>query len=163
MQRAQWQAIAIGAGLAAIAVAIFTGRLPRWLRVSLVLGIAVLACGSGLYAYRYATHPTTLTVAAGSFGGDAVQFMSMIATRMASTGAPVRLKVLDKGTALDAVKAFSAGEADLAVARADLGDLSTAEIVVVLTRSVVLMIAPPICACRAMSAIPLIVAELASG
>ncbi len=143
MQRAQWQAIAIGAGLTAIVVAIFTGRLPRWLRVSLVLGIAVLACGGGLYAYRYATHPTTLTVAAGSFGGDAVQFMSMIATRMAATGAPVRLKVLDKGTALDAVKAFSAGEADLAVARADLGDLSTAEIVVVLTRSVVLMIAPP--------------------
>ena len=30
----------------------------------------------------------------------------------------VRLQVLDKGNALDAIKAFSAGQADLAVARA---------------------------------------------
>jgi hypothetical protein len=35
--------------------------------------------------------------------------MSAIATRLASTGASVRLQVLDKGNALDAVKAFSAG------------------------------------------------------
>ena len=38
MQKAQWQAIAIGAGLAAVVVAIATGRLPRWMRVTLVLG-----------------------------------------------------------------------------------------------------------------------------
>jgi TRAP-type uncharacterized transport system substrate-binding protein len=143
MERAQWQAIAIGGGLMAVVVAIATGRLPRWLRVSLVLGIAVLAGGGGIYAYRYSTHPTTLTISAGSLGGDAVQLMSTIATRLASTGAPVRLKIIDKGTALDAVNAFSAGQTDLAVARADLGDLSTAETVVVLTRSVVLIIAPP--------------------
>lgn len=143
MQRAQWQIIAIGAGLVAVIAAIATGRLPRWLRVALVLGIAVLGCGGGLYAYRYVTHPTTLTIAAGSFDGDAVQLMSAIATRLASTGAPVRLQVLDKGNALEAVKAFSAGQADLAVARADIGDLSTAETVVVVTRSVVLIVAPP--------------------
>jgi TRAP-type uncharacterized transport system substrate-binding protein len=143
MQRAQWQALAIGAGLVAVIVAIATGRLPRWLRVALVLGILALACGGGLYAYRYATHPTTLTVTAGSFDGDAVQLMSAIAARLASTGASVRLKVLDKGSALEAVKAFSAGQADLAVARADIGDLSTAETVVVVTRSVVLIVAPP--------------------
>src|SRR5262245_33847449 len=115
MERSQWQAIAVGAGLTALVVAIATGRLPRWMRVAFVLGVVVLASGAGLYAYRYATHPTTLTVAAGSVDGSTVQLMSTIATRLASTGAPVRLKVLDKGNALDAVKAFSAGQADLAV------------------------------------------------
>jgi TRAP-type uncharacterized transport system substrate-binding protein len=143
MQRAQWQILAIGAGLAAVLVAIAAGRMPRWLRVCLLLGILVLACGGGLYAYRYATHPTALTVAAGSFDGDAVQLMSTIATRLASTNAPVRLQVLDKGNALEAAKTFSAGQADLAVVRADVGDLSAAETVVVLTRGVVLIIAPP--------------------
>ena len=67
----------------------------------------------------------------------------MIATRLTSAGAPIRLKVVDKGNALDAVKAFSSGETDLAVARADIGDLSAAEIVIVITRAVVLIVAPP--------------------
>ena len=116
----------------AVVAAIVTGRLPRWLRIALVLGLAVLAFGGGLYVYRYATHPTTLTVAVGSLDANAVQLMSAIATRMASNGSPVRLKVLAKGIALEAVKSFSAGEADLAVARADIGDLSAAEIVVVI-------------------------------
>ena len=66
MKRSKWQALAIGAGLATVAAALATGRLPRWVRVTLVLGILVLACGGGLYAYRYFNHPTTLTVAAGS-------------------------------------------------------------------------------------------------
>jgi TRAP-type uncharacterized transport system substrate-binding protein len=143
MERAQWQALAIGAGVTAVIVAIATGRLPRWVRVALVLGILVLAGGAGFYAYRYVTHPTTLTVAAGSADGEAVRLLSAIATRMAATDAPVRLNVLDKGNALDAVKAFSAGQADLAVVRTDVGDLSYAETVVVVTRAVVLIVAPP--------------------
>ncbi len=53
MQRAQYQQIAIGAGLLAVVVAIATGRLPRWLRVMLVIALAALAGGAGLFAYRY--------------------------------------------------------------------------------------------------------------
>jgi len=41
MQRARWQILAIGAGLTAVFAAIATGRLPRWLRVTLVLGICI--------------------------------------------------------------------------------------------------------------------------
>jgi hypothetical protein len=81
-------------------------------------------------------HPTTLTVAAGSADGETARLMSTIATRLASTNAPVRLQVVDKGNALDAAKAFSGGQADLAVLRADVGDLSSAETVVVVTRAV---------------------------
>jgi TRAP-type uncharacterized transport system substrate-binding protein len=143
MEQKQWQIVAIAAGIIAIIAALATGRVPRWLRIVLVLALVILAAAGGLYGYRHLTQPATLTVAAGSFDGDAVQMMSMIATRLTAAGAPVRLKIVDKGNALDAVKAFSSGETDLAVARADIGDLSAAETVVVITRAVVLIVAPP--------------------
>ena len=143
MQQKQYQQIAIGAGLLAVVVAIATGRLPRWLRITLVITLAALAGGVGLFAYRYVTNPTTLTVAAGSLDGDIPRFMAALASRMASTNSAVRLKVVDKGTALEAAKAFSAGEVDLAVARADAEDLSAAQTVVVFMRGVVLIVVPP--------------------
>lgn len=143
MQREQLQTLAVGAGLVAVIIAIVTGRLPRWLRVTLVLGLLILAAGGGLYAYRYYNYPTTLTVAAGSIDGVAPQLMSAIAARLTATGAPVRLKVVDKGTMAEATKAFSNGQVDLAVARPDVGDLSAAENVVVITRGVVLIVTPP--------------------
>jgi len=143
MEREQAQKIAIIAGIAAILVSLATGRLPRWLRVTLVTCLAALAGGAGLFAYRYATHPTTLTLAAGSIDGDVPRLMSIISAQMAATGSPVRLKVIDKGTALDAVNAFAAGETDVAVARADVGDLTAARTVVVMTYVVVLIVVPP--------------------
>lgn len=117
MEREQYQQIAVGAGLLAVVVAITTGRLPRWLRISLVIALAALAGGAGLFAYRYISNPTTLTVAAGSLDGDVPRFMAALASRMASTNSAVRLKVIDKGTPLEAAKAFSAGEVDLAAAK----------------------------------------------
>jgi TRAP-type uncharacterized transport system substrate-binding protein len=69
--------------------------------------------------------------------------MSAIASRLVSINAPVRLKVIDSGTALEAAKAFSAGNADLAVVRGDVGDLSQAQAVVIVSHVVALIIAPP--------------------
>src|ERR1700738_5076122 len=127
MEPDQAQKIAIMAGAAAALAARATGRLPRWLRITLVSSLAALACAAGLLGYRYATHPVTLTVATGSIDGDATRLMSLVAARMAAVDSPVRLKVMDKGTALDAVNAFAAGDTDLAIVRADVGDLSSAE------------------------------------
>ncbi|WFU44501.1 TAXI family TRAP transporter solute-binding subunit [Bradyrhizobium sp. CB82] len=62
---------------------------------------------------------------------------------MADAGAPVRVKVIDKGTALDAGNAFAGGETDLAVVRADTGDLSSARTVVVMAYAVTLLAVPP--------------------
>jgi TRAP transporter TAXI family solute receptor len=118
-------------------------RLPRWLRVAFVAAMVVLAGAVGLYAYRTMTQPVTLTVAVGSYDGDAARIMSAIASELASTKSPVRLKVLDKGSAPEAVKAFSGGQADLAVVRGDIGDLSAARTVALLTHGVVLLVAPP--------------------
>src|SRR5689334_889631 len=118
-------------------------RMPTWLRIVLVGSIVAVAAVGGLFGYRYFTAPTTLTVAGGSFDGEAVRLMSAIASRLASSKSEIRLKVIDTGTALEAAKAFSAGKVDLAIVRADLGDLSEARTVVLVTHGVVLMVAPP--------------------
>src|SRR3981081_2321783 len=118
-------------------------KLPLWIRVILIAGVAVLASGASLIAYRYYTHPVTLTVAVGSIDGEAAKAMSAIASELVSTSAPVRLKVIDRGTALGAADAFSSGKVDLAVVRGDVGDLSQAKAVVVVSHMVVLIVAPP--------------------
>jgi TRAP-type uncharacterized transport system substrate-binding protein len=118
-------------------------RLPLWLRLVLIVGVAVLATGLGLFAYRYYTHPVTLTVAVGSIDGEAAKAMSAIASKLVSINAPVRLTVIDTGTAQAAAGTFSSGKADLAVVRGDVGDLSQAKAVVVMSHVVVLVIVPP--------------------
>jgi TRAP transporter TAXI family solute receptor len=118
-------------------------RLPQWLRVVLVGCLVVVASGAGLFGYRYFTQPKTLTVAAGSIDGDAVRLMSALAVRLANTNSSIRLKVLDTGTALEASRTFAAGNADLAIARADVGDLSDARTVVLAAHGVVMIIVPP--------------------
>ena len=116
---------------------------PLWLRFALLVGVVGLASGASLVAYRYYTRPVTLSVAVGSIDGEAANAMSTIASRLVSTNAPVRLRVVDSGTALEAAKAFSAGNVDLAVVRGDVGDLSQARAVVVVSHMVALVIAPP--------------------
>jgi TRAP-type uncharacterized transport system substrate-binding protein len=118
-------------------------NLPLWLRFFLILGALAVASGASLFAYRYYTHPVTLSVAVGSIDGEAANAMSAIASRLVAINAPVRLKVIDSGTAVEAAKAFAAGSADLAVVRGDVGDLSQARAVVVVSHVVVLVIAPP--------------------
>src|SRR5437870_3519418 len=118
-------------------------KLPLWLRFGLVVGIVILATGAGLLAYRYFTRPVTLTLAVGSLDGEAAKAMSALASEFVSTNAPVRLKVIDSGTALEAANAFAAGKVDLAVVRGDVGDLSQAQAVVVVSHMVVLIMAPP--------------------
>ena len=118
-------------------------HLPLWLRLVLLVGVLGLASGACLLAYRYYTYPVTLSVAVGSVDGEAANAMSAIASRLVATGAPVRFKVIDSGTALEAAKAFAAGKADLAVVRGDVGDLSQAQAVVVVSHMVALIIAPP--------------------
>src|SRR5437660_12213820 len=92
-------------------------KLPLWLRFTLLVGVVILAAGASLFAYRYYTRPVTLTVAVGSIDGEAAKAMSTMASRLVSTNAPVRLTVIDSGTALEAAKAFSAGSGDLGVGR----------------------------------------------
>ena len=118
-------------------------KLSLWLRVVSLVGVVVLLTGAGLLAYRYLTYPTTLTIAVGSIDGEGAKAMSAIASRLVATGAPIRLKVIDTGTARDAAREFASGKANLAVVRSDVGDLSDARAVVLLSHVVALLVAPP--------------------
>jgi TRAP-type uncharacterized transport system substrate-binding protein len=118
-------------------------RMPFWLRLVSLLGVILLCTAAGLYGYRWYNRPVTLTLAVGSIDGEAASAMSTIANQLASDGASVRLKVIDTGTAIESGKQFAAGNVDLAAVRGDVGDLSQAQAIVVLSHVTVLLIAPP--------------------
>jgi TRAP-type uncharacterized transport system substrate-binding protein len=118
-------------------------ELPFWVRAVLLAGVFCIVSGAGLIAYRFYQRPVTLTVAVGSLDGEARQVASLIAGRLATTEAPVRLKVVNSGSVLDAARTFASGKADLAVVRADVGDLSQARTVAMTAHGVVMIVAPP--------------------
>jgi TRAP-type uncharacterized transport system substrate-binding protein len=117
--------------------------LPLWVRAVLLAGVLCLVAGAGLISYRFYMRPTTLTIAVGSLDGEAKQTASVIAGHLATTNSSIRLKVENAGNVLDAAKEFAAGSADLAVVRADVGDLSQARTVAVTAYGVVMIVAPP--------------------
>ena len=117
--------------------------MPTWLRIILVASVVALVTGAGLFVYYWYTRPTTLTVAVGSLDGEAPKLMSALASRLAAANAPVRLKLVETTTALEAAELFSSNKTDLAVVRGDVGDLSQAQAVVILAHAVVLLVAPP--------------------
>ena len=117
--------------------------LPFWVRAILLAGVLCIVAGAGLISYRYYMQPKTLTIAVGSLDGQAKLLATAIAGRLATTDSPIRLKVENAGSVLDAAKAFDAGTADLAVVRADVGDLQQARAVALTGHGVVMIVAPP--------------------
>jgi TRAP-type uncharacterized transport system substrate-binding protein len=117
--------------------------MPSWLRMVLVAGAVVLVTGAGLFGYRWYSRPTTLTIAVGSLDGEATKLMSALASRLAAANAPVRLKLVETTSALEAADMFSSSKTDLAVVRGDVGDLSQAQAIIILAHAVVLLVAPP--------------------
>lgn len=115
---------------------------PRWIRVSLFVGVAVVAAGVGFFTYRYLTRPVMLTVAAGSIDGEGVRIMSAIASRLATSKSEIRLKVVDAQSAHGAADALASGKAQLAIVRDDIGNLSNARAVALITHFVVFVVAP---------------------
>jgi TRAP-type uncharacterized transport system substrate-binding protein len=118
-------------------------RLPAWLRITLVAGIAVLIAGASLFAWRWYSKPTTLTVAVGSLDGEASRLITAIARKLTQSNAPVRFSLIETGSALEAANTFASGKADLAVVRGDVGDLSQAQVVAIVAHAVALLVAPP--------------------
>lgn len=117
--------------------------LPAWLRIVVVAGVAAVIAGAGFLSWRWYVRPVTLTIAVGSLDGEATRIVSALASRLAATNAKARLKVVEAAGPLDAANQFSSGKTDLAVVRGDVGDLSQAQAVVVLTHAVLLLVAPP--------------------
>jgi len=103
----------------------------------------VAVTGAGIFAYKYFTKPRTITIAAGPPDGEPVRVMTAIAGRLAKSDASIRLKIEAQGNPLEAAKAFAAGNAELAIVRADMADVSKARTVVLVSYAVALMIVPP--------------------
>ena len=118
-------------------------RLPNWLRITLVAGIVVLVAGASLFGWRWYNRPTTLTIAVGSFDGEASKVVAALASKLAQQKAPVRLSLVDTPSTIDLANAFSSGKVDLAVVRGDVGDLSKAYAVAIVGHAVALLVAPP--------------------
>ena len=116
---------------------------PFWGRVLLLAGLFGLVLGAGLLAWRYVERPTTLTLAVGSLDGEAGRTASIIASHFADKKSSIRLNIERFDDVVASGKAFAEGKADLAVIRADVGDLSAARSVAVLTKGVAMLLAPP--------------------
>jgi len=104
--------------------------------------ITAVVLGGGLFTYRYFAKPVFLTVAAGSADGEALLLISAISARLTASNSHIRLKVVDTGTSLKASEMLATGKAELAIVRADTGNLSDARSVLLLTHGVVLIVAP---------------------
>ncbi len=117
--------------------------LPLWARVTLLAGLVCVALGAGVVGYRYYSKPVSLSLAVGSFDGEAIKVASIIAGRLDATKSPVRIRVVPTDNVLESAKLFSAGKTDLAIVRADVGDLSQARSVVLVNKSVVMILALP--------------------
>jgi TRAP-type uncharacterized transport system substrate-binding protein len=117
--------------------------LPFRGRLALLIGIFGFVASAALMSYQFYRRPVILTLAVGSSDGEARQIASIIAGRLATTNSPVRLKIENAGTEVDAARAFAAGTADLAIVRADAGNLHDGRAVVVTARGVLTIVAPP--------------------
>ena len=117
--------------------------LPIRVRAMLLVGGLCVVAAAGLISLWLFLRPVTLTIAVGSSDGDGKKIASIVASRLAITESSVRLTVQDAGSLRDAAKAVDIGTADLAIVRADVGDLSYARTVAVTARGVVMIIAPP--------------------
>jgi TRAP-type uncharacterized transport system substrate-binding protein len=116
---------------------------PVLLRTALVAGLVFLIAGAGLFAWRWYSRPTTLTIAVGSLDGEASRMISALASKLAQQKAAVRLSPVEAGTALEAAGVFSSGKVDLAVVRGDVVDPAQAQAVAIVAQSVVLLVVPP--------------------
>jgi TRAP-type uncharacterized transport system substrate-binding protein len=117
--------------------------LPLWVRALLLTGALCIIAGAGLITYRFYSRPATMTVSVGSLDGEARKAASVIAGYLATGNSSVRLKVENAGSVLDAAKTLAAGNADLAVVRADVGNFTQARSVALMGQGVVMLVAPP--------------------
>jgi len=121
----------------------FSAPLSLWVRVTLLAGLVGIALGAAVVAYRYYSKPVTLSLAVGSFDGEATKVASIIAGRLDAAKSAVRINIVPTDNVLESAKLFAAGKTDLAIVRADVGDLSQARSVVLVNKSVLMLLALP--------------------
>ena len=102
----------------------------------------MLAFGVAAGTLYYVLRPTTLRIAVGPAGSEDQKLVQLMAQTFARENSSVRLSpITTEGTA-ESIALFTAGKADLAVARGDLNLPANAESVAILRKNVVVLWAP---------------------
>src|SRR5215218_10328888 len=108
----------------------------------LILAAGMLAFGVAAGALYYVLRPTTLRIAVGPAGSEDQKLVQLMAQTFAREGGSVRLSVVTTEGTAESMALFTAGKADLAVARGDLNLPENAESVAILRKNVVVLWAP---------------------
>jgi len=109
----------------------------------LILAAGMLAFAVAAGTLYYVLRPTTLRIAVGPPGSDDQKLIQLMAQTFARDGSPVRLSPVTTDGTTESIALFSAGKADLAVARGDLNLPENAESVAILRKNVVVLWSAP--------------------
>jgi TRAP transporter TAXI family solute receptor len=109
----------------------------------LILAAGMLAFGVAAGTLYYVLRPTTLRIAVGPPGSDDQKLIQLMAQTFARDGSSVRLSPVTTDGTTESIALFSAGKADLAVARGDLNLPENAESVAILRKNVVVLWSAP--------------------
>jgi len=109
----------------------------------LILAAGILAFGVAAGTLYYALRPVTLRIAVGPSGSEDQKLIQLLAQTFARDGSAIRLSPITTEGAAESIALFSAGKAELAVARGDLNLPANAESVAILRKNVVVLWSAP--------------------
>ncbi len=108
----------------------------------LILAAGILAFGAAAGTLYYVLRPITLRIAVGPANSEDQKLVQLMAQTFARENSSVRLSVVTTEGTAESIALFTAGKADLAVARGDLDLPANAESVAILRKNVVVLWAP---------------------
>src|SRR6478609_6294545 len=108
----------------------------------LILAAGIFLFGVAAGTLYYALRPVTLRIAVGPPGSDDQKLVQLMTQTFARDGSAIRLAPIATPGAAESIALFTAGKADLAVARGDLNLPANAESVAILRKNVVVLWAP---------------------
>lgn len=108
----------------------------------LILAAGMIAFAAAAGTLYYVLRPTTLRIAVGPAGSEDQKLVQLMAQTFARENSSVRLSLVTTEGTAESIALFTAGKADLAVARGDLNLPANAESVAILRKNVVVLWAP---------------------
>jgi len=108
----------------------------------LILAARIFLFGAAAGGLYYLLRPVTLRIAVGPPGSDDQKLVQLMAQTFARDGSAIRLAPIATPGAAESIALFTAGKADLAVARGDLNLPANAESVAILRKNVVVLWVP---------------------
>jgi TRAP transporter TAXI family solute receptor len=108
----------------------------------LILAAGIFLFGAAAGGLYYLLRPVTLRIAVGPPGSDDQKLVQLMAQTFARDGSAIRLAPIATPGAAESIELFTAGKADLAVARGDLNLPANAESVAILRKNVVVLWVP---------------------